>query len=130
MPDPLPQPSAEPLPAPEFVFDGLNEVILRTAAPVPALLLLADMTIPGWRVVVDGQPAELLQADLILRAVALPPGEHEVRFTYHESSLRRGLVLTLIGVVCWLILLVLPQWIPTMRDGAPVRGAGEEREDA
>jgi len=129
VPDPSPHPATEPLSTPEFVFDGLNEVILRTNAPVPALLLLADMTIPGWRVDVDGQPAELLRADLILRAVALTPGEHEVRFTYHESSLQRGLMLTLLGVVCWLILLILPKWVPAMRGETSLRSAGREKKD-
>lgn len=101
-------PAAASLPVPEFLQDGLDEVILRTSAEQPAILVLADMMAPGWRVEVDGRPAELLRADFILRAVALPGGEHEVRFSYGDPAVRRGLILTLIGLGCVLVLLCLP----------------------
>jgi hypothetical protein len=96
------------LPSPEFILDGLNEVVLRTRAPVPALLLLADMLVPGWQVEVDGQPAPLLTADLILRAVALPAGEHRIRFYYNDPAVHKGLTVTLCGLVGVLALLVIP----------------------
>jgi len=118
-PVPTPLAAGEPLPAPEFLSDGLNEVVLRTAAPVPALLLLADMTIPGWSVTVDGQTAELLRADLILRAVALPAGEHEIRFVYRDPAVRRGLLLSLLGVAVLLLLGILPRWVPALRGMSP-----------
>jgi hypothetical protein len=117
-PSPAPTATPEPLPLPEFLVDDLNEVVLRTSAPVPALLLLADMTVPGWSVTVDGQAAELLRADLVLRAVALPAGEHEVHFRFQDPAVNRGLLLTLLGVACLLLLWVLPVWIPALR-GAP-----------
>lgn len=105
-PRPQPQPGLDPLPQPEFLTDGLNEVQLRVATPRPALLLLADLWAPGWRVEVDGEPAPLLRADLALRAVALAEGVHEVRFAYRDPSLVRGLVLSLAGVLGVLLLLV------------------------
>jgi len=123
-PDPAPLPSAEPLPTPEFLVDGLNEVVLRTSAPVPALLVLADVIVPGWSATVDGKPAELLAADLILRAVALPAGEHEVHFYYRDPAVRLGLWLTLVGVVCLLVLWALPGWVPAFRGLQPPRQAG------
>ncbi len=107
-PDPVPAAGAGALPPPEFVVDGLDEVVLRTGAPVPALLLLADMAAPGWQVEIDGRPGDLLRADLILRAVALPAGDHEVRFFYRDPSVRRGLGLALLGLVVVLVLFFLP----------------------
>ena len=123
-PSPLPQTSATALPAPEFVHDGLDEVVLRTDAPVAALLLLADMSAPGWRVEVDGRPAELLTADLVLRAVALDAGPHTVRFHYADPSVRLGLSLTLVGVVVILLFLAVPLLARTRRGPGDDPGEG------
>jgi hypothetical protein len=107
-PVPAPAPATGPLPDPVFVSDGLDEVVLATAAPVPAVLLLADMTAPGWSVAVDGEPAELLTADVVLRAVALGPGEHTVVFRYRDPAVRRGLAVSLASLAATLGLLGLP----------------------
>jgi len=106
-PDPLPQNTALPLPAPEYLVDGLDEVILRVETPVSALLLLSDMMAPGWQVSVDDVDKPLLTADLVLRAVALEAGVHTVRFHYHDSAVRRGLTLTVIGVILIIGLLII-----------------------
>lgn len=98
-PDPAPAPTDAPLPVPEFVTDGLDQVVLRTNAAVPAVLVLADMAAPGWSVEVDGRAAKLLTADLALRAVAVPAGSHTVTFRYRDASYRTGLTLTMIGVI-------------------------------
>ena len=106
--EPVPAPVAaqEPLPVPEFRHDGLNEVVVTVDTPRPALLLLADLWAPGWRAAIDGEPAPVLRADLMLRAVALPAGAHEVRFVYRDPALSRGLILAVLGVLASLILLV------------------------
>lgn len=116
---PLPAPVAADAPPPPvaWVDDGLDEVTLIAAPAAPALLVLADMAHPGWEVAVDGEPAPLLRADHVLRAVALPAGRHEVRFVYHDTSLRRSLLLTALGalgVAALFILGRLRAW-PTRR---------------
>ena len=99
VPVPAPQAASAPLPAPEWIADRMDEVVLRTAAPVPALLLLADMNAPGWKVEVDGQERPLLAADFVLRAVALDAGEHTIRFHYRDPSVAAGSLLSLFGGV-------------------------------
>lgn len=105
-PDPAPTAADGPLPVPEFVTDGLDEVTLRTRAATSAVLVLADMATPGWTVQVDGRPATLLTADLVLRAVAVPAGEHTVSFRYHDGAYRRGRTLTWLGAALALGLIV------------------------
>lgn len=126
-PDPLPQTTDQPLPVPEFVTDGLDEVVLQVQSPVPALLLLADMMAPGWQVEVDGVPATLLTADLVLRAVAVPSGPRTVRFHYGDPAVQEGLTLTIIGLILVLLLLVVPLVWSRLRPVAPpqTRGAGD-----
>jgi len=107
-PDPLPVATDDLLPVPVFLVDDLDEVIVRTQAKTPSVLVLADMHTSGWRAYIDDQPAELLLADLVLRAVAVPAGEHEVRFLFHDPSVRAGLNISLIGLAGVLVLLLFP----------------------
>jgi uncharacterized membrane protein YfhO len=43
---------------------------------------------------IDGAPARLWRANHAFRAVALPPGEHQVQMRYEPASLRIGLALS------------------------------------
>jgi len=104
----LPSNTSEQLPLPIFLKDGLQEVVLQVNSPVPALLLLSDMMVPGWKVEVDGQSAPLLQADLVLRAVAVEAGEHTVSFTYDDPGVRRGLTLSIIGASMVTFMFLVP----------------------
>jgi len=120
-PHPLPEIGAEPLPRPEIREDGLNRVVIHAVAPRPALLLLADTSAPGWRVFVDDEPAPLLVADHMLRAVALSAGDHEVRFEYRDPAFALGRGLALCGLAVTLMLLAWP-WIRRVSPETTVTG--------
>ncbi len=106
-PSPAPVAGDAPLPEPEFLTDETDEIVITVDAPRPALLVLADMTVPGWSATVDGEPATLLAADHVLRAVALDAGPHEVRFVFHDPALRTGLTLTVLGLLAAAALMLI-----------------------
>jgi len=68
----------------EFVPDKYmpKQVVLRTKAEAPTVLLLNDKHDPDWKAWVDGQPASVLRCNYLMRGVALPAGEHTVEFRY------------------------------------------------
>jgi hypothetical protein len=72
---------------------GLDELRCALTLERPAVLVLADMNYPGWRVQANGQERPLLTADGFFRAVALPAGDWEVRFHFAPESL---------GALAWL----------------------------
>ena len=59
-----------------------TEVVVAADAPDGGLLLLTDVWHPWWHATLDGKPSDILRADVLFRAVVLPPGRHEVRFTF------------------------------------------------
>jgi len=75
------------------------------------LLVASALYYPGWRAVLDGAEVEVLEVDLALRGIALPPGRHRVRWTYRPSWFSLAWAGTLAA------LLVAGAWV-----GADLRG--------
>lgn len=82
-----------------------ERVALRVDLAAPGFLVLSDTWYPGWRVTVDGQPASLLRANLLFRAVALAPGVHQVVFEFRPTSLQQGAALSAVGFILWAALI-------------------------
>jgi|GEM_PF-1805253 len=78
---------------------------IRVACSQPAVLVVRETLLPGWRAWVDGQPVPLLYAEGVLRAVRIPPGTHEVQMRYRPPLWEIGLALSLLSG--WLALLLL-----------------------
>jgi uncharacterized membrane protein YfhO len=118
------KPALEPVSADgvelEVTSLDFNEVRMRASAPQPCLAVLSEVYYPDWKATIDGQPVEVLQANHILRAVALPAGEHEVVFTYDWSVIRRGFIIsrTAIGAALLVLLVYLVQWIRSRKRGS------------
>ena len=87
-------------------FIGNDEVRVRASLAGDGLLVLTEEAFPGWSVEVDGEPAELLRADALFRAVMLSEGEHEVVFRYWPRTLSPALWLSA-GALVGLLLVAL-----------------------
>jgi hypothetical protein len=70
--------------------DTPNAVTIRAASEAGGYLVLADTWYPGWRATLDGRAVSILRANVALRAVAFPAGEHVVEFRYEPDSFRAG----------------------------------------
>ncbi len=78
---------------------------LTVDTPAPALLVLSENAHPGWRVFVDGEPAQSLTAYTTLRAVCVPPGEHVVTWQFQPFAPWVGATVSLLAFVLLLIAL-------------------------
>ena len=68
-----------------------NTVTLEVDAVRDGVLVLTDQYFPGWKALVDGRAAEVIQVDYAFRAIAIPRGEHRVVFSYEPRSFGAGL---------------------------------------
>jgi hypothetical protein len=81
-----------------------HRVVIDATTPSPAMLVLTDQYYPGWEATVDGQPAPILRADYLFRAVPLPAGTHRVEMRYVPHSFHRGLALAGTGLLAVVVL--------------------------
>lgn len=91
-------------------------------------LVLSDAVQSGWTVTVDGDPADLVEADHAFGAVFVPAGQHVVEFRYNPTSWRVGLLISGLAVLAWLGL--LGYWLFRRRRRRPEllasdRGSGQ-----
>lgn len=93
-----------PLP-PRLAETTNDRTVCEIYAPTKGYLVLTDTFYPGWEVSVDGEPAKMLRANYLFRAVALVPGSHRVVFEYHPSSVTAGLCLS--GIATLVLLCIL-----------------------
>ena len=91
--------------------DQPEQMSLVVAAVAPAVLVVRDGWDAGWQATIDGQLTPVLMADGLFRAVAVPAGEHVVRFRYAPASWEVGrwislATLALIGVALtiWIVI--------------------------
>jgi hypothetical protein len=79
-------------------------------APVESVLVYRDNVAPGWSVTVDGEKAELVVVDRINKAVAVPPGQHQVEFSYRPWPyliafwLRTLATIVALAAIAWLVI--------------------------
>jgi len=59
-----------------------TEVVLEVDSPDGGWAVLNDPWHPWWQAEIDGAPTEIKPANVLFRAVAVPPGRHTVRLTF------------------------------------------------
>lgn len=91
-----------------------NELKYHASAKATGIAVFSEIYYPqGWEATVDGKPVEIGRVNYILRALALPAGEHEIVFSYRpksivitESIAYGGIAVLLLAIVAYLIFIV------------------------
>jgi hypothetical protein len=102
----LPCPGAEPGQA-ALERPAADRLRARTDSPSPALLVFAEHYDAGWKALLDGRPAEALQADLSALAVAVPAGSHQVELRYRPPFIWVAALLAALTAFALLLLQLL-----------------------
>lgn len=88
----------------QVVEEENSRVSLRASLPHRGFVVLGDAWAPGWSVSVDGRPARALQANVVLRGVVVPAGEHTIEWRYRVPGLRAGALISgvaLLALLAW-----------------------------
>ena len=83
-----------------------EDVTLECVAP--ATLLRRELYMPGWRVALNGGPAEAVQQDGIFQSATLPAGRSQMRYHFAPPYVEFGWAASLIGIggLIWQLVLI------------------------
>jgi hypothetical protein len=81
-------------------------LVYESESAAPGLAVFSEIYYPkGWKATIDGTPADILRADYVLRALAIPAGKHKIEFRFEPDAYYVGNKVTMAS--SWLVLLVL-----------------------
>jgi len=107
----LPELTAVPYPTFDFIVElerKPGRININTKPlDYPTILVASENNYPGWRVEVDGKPADLLTVDGAFLGVQLDAGAHKVVFTFAPPRFRIGLIVSTIALIALIIALVV-----------------------
>lgn len=102
----------------KFNPDSASSIVLTTYEPrlnqyefnssSDQFVVFSEIYYPaGWSATIDGNPADIIRVNYILRGLSVPKGQHKIEFTFNPVSVSRGEVYSLIGSGIMLVLLVI-----------------------
>lgn len=92
---------------PVTITDYQNQKItIKANVKSHGFLVLSDIYYPGWKVIIDGKPDQILRANYLVRAIELDPGDHQIVFTYDPWSFKLGAIISVISLGLVSLLLI------------------------
>jgi len=101
---------------PDFSYDSTGTVQVKSTGPdrmvyetntsVNSLAVFSEIYYPdGWIATIDGQEADIVRANYILRALSIPAGKHTVEFTFRPKAWTVGNKVSMAS--SWMVFLIL-----------------------
>lgn len=84
-----------------------DQLKYSTTTDKTRLAVFSEIYYPkGWTATIDGQKADILQVNYVLRGLVIPAGEHKVEFKFDPESFHKGKNVAMIGSILVLLALV------------------------
>ena len=85
-----------------------NHLTYKSHSAAGGLAVFSEVYFPwGWKVNVDGKPAEMGRVNYVLRALQLPAGDHEIDFKFAPDEVTKTQTWAKVSVVIIYLLLLL-----------------------
>ena len=85
-----------------------NHLTYKSHSANGGLAVFSEIYFPwGWKVTVDGKPAEMGRVNYVLRALQLPAGDHEIDFKYVPDEVNKTQTWAKVAVIAIYVLLLL-----------------------
>jgi hypothetical protein len=95
----------------ELVKNDNDIVTYKSSSPTPQFAVFSEVYYSkGWKAYIDGKEADFVKANYVLRAMAVPAGDHAIEFKFDPASHKIGSTITLICSVLMIALLGFGLW--------------------
>ncbi len=98
-----------------------THVVIDARLERSGIVVLADTFDDGWRLTIDGFPAPVLCANLLMRGAAVTAGSHTLEYRYEPTSVRIGGYASMAGLAA---LAGLAFWVHRRPIAPAVLGVG------
>jgi hypothetical protein len=76
-----------------------ESIDVSTHSDATGILVLDEAWYPGWRATIAQTPVNVFPVNGWMRGVVVPPGDHEIKFTYHSRFLQLGSGVSLVSAL-------------------------------
>jgi len=81
-----------------------NQLIYNFQSKSPQIAVFSEIYYPkGWQAFINGEQVPFFEADYLLRAMVLKPGQYQITFRFNPTSYQLGNTLTLIASILLII---------------------------
>ncbi|MBF0384807.1 MAG: YfhO family protein [Candidatus Omnitrophica bacterium] len=80
-----------------------NRIKIKAQMENPGFLILSDTYYPGWKAKIDGKKTKVYPAYLMLRAVFVNKGTHEIEFYFMPFSFALGAIISILTLIILLL---------------------------
>lgn len=99
----------------EDIHMGTDTVTGTIFLDEASVLLLDIPYATGWTAYVDGEKAELYQANVKNMALVLDAGVHDVELIYHTPYLRLGAVISGVGFIVFFAIILISSHVADLK---------------
>jgi hypothetical protein len=72
-----------------------DQIVIDTALPKPALVVVSEQFFPGWSARVDGVPTALVKVNAAMMGAVVPAGNHRLTLQFLPKSVMMGAMVSL-----------------------------------
>ncbi|MEW6617750.1 MAG: YfhO family protein [bacterium] len=101
------QTKAKDTPKSKIIDYQPEKVTVKVALNKSGFLVLSDTYYPGWQAYVDGKKEKIYRAYHTFRAVPLEKGNHLVEFRYEPLSVKIGMFITGLTILCLIFFVII-----------------------
>ena len=90
------------------LLENLNDKInYKYSAPTPQFAVFSEVYYPkGWNVFIDGNKADYVKTDYVLRGMYIPAGNHNIEFRFEPQSFYTGRLISIIANIFVALLII------------------------
>jgi hypothetical protein len=99
----------------------LNDLVFKSNASSPQFAVFSEIYYDkGWNVYVDGQKADYLRANYVLRAMKVPAGNHTIEWKFEPEVYAKGERVSLISSSLLILLVIGASYFDWKKSKSPV----------